>query len=58
MKKPVAAAAAGAAAALAGTVAVRTMRFKPGPEPDAPTTPDIVRIDGQKAVDDLAAMIR
>lgn len=28
------------------------------PEPDAPTTPDRVRIDGQKAVDDLAAMIR
>ena len=58
MKKPVAAAAAGAAAALAGAVAVRTMRFKPGPEPDAPTTPDRVQIDGRKAVDDLAAMIR
>ena len=56
MKKFIAAGAAGAAAALAGVVAARTLAFKPRAE-ERPA-PDSAEVDGQKVVDDLAAMIR
>ncbi len=56
MKKFIAAGAAGAFAALAGVVTARTLAFKPkaGERP----APDAAEVNGQKVVDDLAAMIR
>ena len=56
MKKLIAAGAAGAAAALAGVVAARTLAFKPRAE-ERPA-PDAAGVDEKKVVDDLAAMIR
>lgn len=56
MKKAIAAASAAAVGALAGVLAVRTLKFKP--QESVPVQPDAVHIDGQKAIDDLADMIR
>ena len=56
MKKYIAAGAAGAFAALAGTVAARTLAFRPKSE--ARPAPDSVSVDEEKVIADLADMIR
>ena len=56
MKKLIAAGAAGAAAALAGVAAARTLAFRPVPE--ARPEPDAVSVDARRVAEDLAAMIR
>ena len=56
MKKTLALGSAAALGALGAVLAARTLRFKPREE--AAPAPDAVRVDGQKAIDDLADMIR
>ena len=56
MKKAIAAVSAAAIGAIGGVLAVRTLRFKPKAQ-SAPA-PDAVHVDGQKAIDDLAEMLR
>lgn len=56
MKKLIAAGTAGAAAALAGVLAARTLAFRPRAE--ARPAPDSAGVDGKKVAEDLAAMIR
>lgn len=56
MKKTLALGSAAALGALGAVLAARTLRFKPREE--AAPAPDTVRVDGQKAIDDLADMIR
>ena len=56
MKKTLALGSAAALGALGAVLAARTLRFKPHEE--AAPAPDAVRVDGQKAIDDLADMIR
>lgn len=56
MKKFIAAGAAGAFAALAGTLTLRALAFRP--EQEERPLPDRAEIDPQKVADDLAAMVR
>ena len=55
MKKFIAAGAAGAFAALAGTLTLRALAFRP--EQEERPLPDRAEIDPQKVADDLAAEI-
>lgn len=56
MKKLIAGAAGLAAGSLAAVIAARTAAFRPAPE--VKPAPDEAHIDGEKAVSDLAAMLR